>query len=264
MSCTSGLKVRTVPCSSAVSGMTLLASPAWNWQMLTTAQSSGSIEREIDRLHRDDDLRADQHRVDAFMRAGGMAALAMHGDGDAVGRGQHRAGDDARLAQRQAGVVVHAIDGIAGEAVEQAFLDHHAAAAAAFFRRLEDEVHRAVEVARLGQVARRAEQHGGVPVMPAGMHLPRIGGAMGEVVGLGHRQAIHVGAEADGAARNCRCAARRPGRCRRCRDAPRSPRTASCCATRSEVRVLLEAEFRMRVDVPARGGRGRHGNRRCG
>ena len=44
-----------------------------------------------------------------------------------------------------------------------------------FLGRLEDEVHRAVEVARLGQVARGAEQHRGVAVMAAGMHLARLG-----------------------------------------------------------------------------------------
>jgi N-formylglutamate amidohydrolase len=57
--------------------------------------------------------------------------------------------------------------GIAGEALEQALLDHHARAAAALFGGLEDEVHRAIEVPRAGELLGCAEQHRSVAVMAA-------------------------------------------------------------------------------------------------
>ncbi len=144
-------------------------------------------------------------------------------------------GTTRALAQRQLGVVVQRIDGIAGEAVEQPFLHHHPAAAAAFLGRLEDEVDGAVEVPRLGKVPRGAEQHRRVPVMPAGMHLSGVGGTVRDVARLLHRQAVHVGAEADGPPRF-------PLRSTPTRPVPAMPRctsipqAASCCATRSDVR----------------------------
>ena len=75
------------------------------------------------------------------------------------------------LADRQAGHVVHAVDLGDAEALHHAVLDHLVAAAAAFFGRLEDHGHRAGEIARLGEIFRGAEQHGGVAVMAAGVHL---------------------------------------------------------------------------------------------
>ena len=56
-----------------------------------------------------------------------------------------------------------------------------------------------VEIARLGQVFGRAEQHGGVAVMAAGMHHALGGGTIRNVVQLLDRQGVHVGAQADGA-----------------------------------------------------------------
>ena len=76
----------------------------------------------------------------------------------------------AILSRRQAGPVVHGVDLVGGKTLEQALLHHDLPAAAAFLRGLEDHVGGAVEIARLGEVARRAEQHGGVAVVAAGMH----------------------------------------------------------------------------------------------
>ncbi len=92
---------------------------------------------------------------------------------------------------------MHAVDLLDAEAVHQAVLDHGLAAGAAFLGRLEDHDGGAGEVARLGEVARRAEQHGGVPVMAAGVHLAGHGRLVGQVVRLLDRQRVHVGAQSD-------------------------------------------------------------------
>ena len=68
---------------------------------------------------------------------------------------------------------MHAVDLLHAEAVHQPVLDHGLAAAAAFLGGLEDDDRGAVEIAGLGEIARGAEQHRGVPVMAAGVHLAR-------------------------------------------------------------------------------------------
>ncbi len=75
-------------------------------------------------------------------------------------------------------MVVQAEDRVAREAIEQAVGDHALCAAvlAGFFGRLEDQVHRAGEVAGARQLARGAQQHGGVAVMAAGVHFSGDGG----------------------------------------------------------------------------------------
>jgi hypothetical protein len=87
-----------------------------------------------------------------------------------------------------------------GKALEQPVGDHGLGAAAAFFGGLEDQHRGAVEVAPRGQVARRGQQHGGVAVMAAGVHQAGVAAGMGKAVGFVHRQRVHVGAQADGAA----------------------------------------------------------------
>ena len=101
------------------------------------------------------------------------------------------------MADRHARHVVHAVDLLDAEALHQAVLDHRVAAAAAFLGRLEDHHRRAVEIARLGEIFRGAQQHGGVPVMAAGMHLAGDLGRVGHVGRLLDRQRVHVGAQAD-------------------------------------------------------------------
>jgi hypothetical protein len=89
--------------------------------------------------------------------------------------------------------------------------DHGAGAAEAFLGRLEDEDRRALEVPRLGEVARRAEQHGGVAVMAAAVEsCRRMVERQGRLVDLVHRQRIHVGAQADAAAGPAACLRRMP------------------------------------------------------
>ena len=93
--------------------------------------------------------------------------------------------------------VVQAVNFVAGEFLEQSVLDHGARAAEAFLGRLEDEVHRAVEIAGFGEIARGAEQDGGVAVMAAAVKAAGNGRAPFQVGVLFHRQRVHVGAQPD-------------------------------------------------------------------
>ena len=109
----------------------------------------------------------------------------------------HYTRPNGELPHFQARPVMHAVDKGAGETREQPVLDHRLGAAQALLGGLEDEIHRAVEIAGLREVARRAQQHRGMAVMAAGVHAARRLAAMGEIIGLVHRQAVHVGAQAD-------------------------------------------------------------------
>ena len=90
---------------------------------------------------------------------------------------------------------MHAVDFLDAEALHHAVLDHGKAAAAAFFRRLEHHDRRPGEVARLGEVLGRAQQHRRMPVMAAGVHLARHGGLIRQAGFLDDGQRVHVGAK---------------------------------------------------------------------
>ena len=92
---------------------------------------------------------------------------------------------------------MHAEHGVAGEAFQQLVVEHGQGAADALLAGLEDQVHGAVEILRLRQIAGGAQQHGGVAVMAAGMHPPGRLAFIGEVVGLRHGQRVHIRAQAD-------------------------------------------------------------------
>ena len=128
-----------------------------------------------------------------------MAADAAEGDLPAVGRGQERPDRGAEMRGRQPRRVVQTVDGVAGKAFEQPIGQHGVGAAAPLLRRLEDHDRGAGEIRVLGEVARRTQQHRGVAVMAAGMHLAGIGRGMRHAGQLLQRQAVHVGAQADGA-----------------------------------------------------------------
>ena len=144
------------------------------------------------------ELAGDQHRVDTAFRAGAVGAFAVDGDVEERAAGQRRAGGDGELADRQAGPIMHAVNPVARETFEQAIFQHGQRAAGAFLTGLEDEVDRAVKIAVLGEVFGGAEQHGGVAVMAAGMHAAGDLAAMRQVGFFVHRQAVHIGAQADG------------------------------------------------------------------
>ena len=94
--------------------------------------------------------------------------------------------------------VVHAEHLLDAEALHQAVVEHRLAAAAAFFGGLEDHYGGPGKVAALREIARGAEQHRGMAVMPAGVHLAGIGRLIRQIGGLVNRQRVHVGAQADG------------------------------------------------------------------
>ena len=106
----------------------------------------------------------------------------------------------------------------------------------------------AVEVLRLSEVARRAEQHRGVAVVAARVHAAGDRRAVGELVALGDRQRIHVGAQAD--------RAQAASAADRANDAGAADAAVGLDAERLEVAgderggtVLLEREFGMGMDV---------------
>src|SRR6185437_7668092 len=103
-----------------------------------------------------------------------MRALAGDIDIEESATRHRRAGRDAELTHRHARTIVHAVDCVAGKALEQIIFQHGERAADTFLARLEDEVHRAIEVARFRQVTRSTQQHSGVAIMTAGMHLAMI------------------------------------------------------------------------------------------
>jgi hypothetical protein len=92
------------------------------------------------------------------------------------------------------------IDGIAWKLPEQSFLDHAPSAALVLLGRLEDEVNGPVELSGLGQRPGGAEQHGGVSVMPAGMHPAGDLGLVGHARRFLDGKRVHVGPDPDGTA----------------------------------------------------------------
>ncbi len=168
-------------------------------------RNDASIERidiaRGDGLKRGHDLSAHDHRIDALMGHRRVAAPAFDDDRDLVGRGHERPRAQLEGADRQRRHVMHPIDFLDAERVHEPVVDHRLRARAAFLGGLKDHHRLAGEVAGFSQAPRRAEQHGGVPVMPAGVHFPRDPGAIGEVGFFLDRQRVHIGAEPDRARR---------------------------------------------------------------
>ena len=204
-------------------------------------------------LQAEHDLGGDHHGIERALRPGRVAAAALHADLEVVRVGADRTRHRRHLADRDAGIVVRAEHHVAGEAVEQPFLHHHLAAAAVLLGRLEDEMHRAVEVAGFGQVAGGAQQHGGVAVMAAGMHHAGVLRAVFELVGLGHRQRVHVRPDADCA---WRVAVVQGAHQAGAGDAARDlyPPRRKLFSHEIAGAVLAEGQFGVHVDIAAPGG----------
>ena len=91
------------------------------------------------------------------------------------------------------------VDRVARETIEQPIRQHGERAASAFLGGLEDQVQGAAEIGVLGEVPSGTEQHCGVAVVAAGMHLAGNGRGVGRAGLFVDRQGIHVGAQPDGA-----------------------------------------------------------------
>ena len=150
-------------------------------------------------MQRRHNMRADKDRINAQMRRRRMGAEPFDIDDEAIRSCHDCPGTQRDLAWLHARHVVHAVDFLDGPTGHQAIIHHGLAAGAAFFGRLEDHDNRAVEFAGRGEVLGRAEKHGGMAIMAAGMHLPGNGRAVGEVGFLLDRQRVHIGAQADSA-----------------------------------------------------------------
>ena len=99
-----------------------------------------------------------------------MTALAGDLDRDPVSRGHHGARVDAYRARSHGRPVVHAKHRLRRKTLKEAILNHRLGTSKALFAGLKDQHRRAVKIARLSQVARRAHQHGRVTVMAAAVH----------------------------------------------------------------------------------------------
>ena len=148
-------------------------------------------------LQGDNDLRGHKGCIDRFMRGGGVATLARHGDLKLIRRRQKRPGPDGKLPRWDAGHVVEAVNLLNAPAVHHTVIDHRLTARAAFLSGLEDKDGSAIKIPRLGQVCHRAQQDRGVPIMPAGMHLPgRVRGVV-NTRRLRNWEGVHIRAQPD-------------------------------------------------------------------
>src|SRR5262249_8287935 len=141
--------------------------------------------------------RATKHRTEEARRPRRAPAAPLDLNRDAVCGRHERARPQRELPDRKTGIIVHAVDFFDAEAVHQPILDHRLAAGAALLGRLENHDRSACEVARLGKILRGAEQHRGMTVVTAGMHLTRHRRLVRYLGGLLDRQRIHVGAQSD-------------------------------------------------------------------
>jgi hypothetical protein len=103
----------------------------------------------------------------------------------------------AELADGKPRVIVHPVHLLDAETLHHTLPDHLAPAAAALLGRLEDYDRGAGKVARVSEVARGPQEHRGVAVMAAGVHLAGHGRLVREIVHLRDRQRIHVSAQPD-------------------------------------------------------------------
>src|SRR5450830_307449 len=150
-----------------------------------------------DGLPAQSDLCRHEHRVNALVRLRSVRTLTLDRDFKCIARRHDRAGAYAKTTDRHTRPVMHAEHGIHRALLEQTVLDHLVGAAAAFFRRLKNQIDGAVKITLLRQMTGCTEQHRSVAVMAAGMHFSGVTGRVRERVEFLHRQCVHVGTQAD-------------------------------------------------------------------
>ena len=171
-----------MPCSSQKSGTTLVASPAW---IMVTEMTAGSMGRLLRVMMVWNACTIWQATGTGSMPLCGIAACAPLPRMvilNSLLEANTGPGFDRKLARRQARPVVNAEDGFHRKELEQAILDHLARTAAAFLGRLEHQVDGAIEIAVRGQVFGGGQQHRGVAVVAAGVHLAGIARWRGRTV----------------------------------------------------------------------------------
>ena len=198
------VKVRTVPIITASSGMTLVALPAWIWVIDSTAVSSGLFSREMMVCQPWAICTATITGSTPLCGWAAWAPLPRTVTLNSLLEAIIGPATTPKLPSAMPGQLCMPYTASIGKLLEQAVFDHAARAGAAFFGRLENQVDGAVEIAVRGQVVRRAQQHGGVAVVAAGVHLAGVARRVGKAVDFLHGQRVHVGAQADGARSNCR------------------------------------------------------------
>src|SRR5690625_2400482 len=102
---------------------------------------------------------------------GAVCALAFNLNAKRIARGHDGAGRQTKAANRHSRPVMHAENSIHMEAVKQAVINHSLGTPVTFLSRLEDDMYGAFEIAVFCQVAGGCEKHGGVAIVPAGVHL---------------------------------------------------------------------------------------------
>ena len=151
-------------------------------------------------LQRLDDGSAHHYRIDALVRHGAVSSRPrnIHAEPVAVrhaGAGLHRNRAGVHLAPYMRGE-----DGV--HAFQRSGLNHLAGPDGNLFGRLEDDAHLATKLLADGkQQANRAQHHGHVAVVPAGMHNAFVSRSERHVRFLQHRQGVHVGAQGNATAR---------------------------------------------------------------
>ena len=184
------------------------------------------------------------------MRQGSMATFAVDGDGELVTRRHHRPRAQSEFADAQTWPVVHAVHRLHGELLKQAIFDHFSRATTAFFSGLEDHIDRAIKVAVFRQMLRRRQQHGYVAVVAASVHFSWVLAGVRKLVELLHGQSVHIGAQANGAvARAVFDNAHHP--CGAHAAVNGYPPFSQLGRHHVSGALLLEAKFRMRVDIAA-------------
>lgn len=137
------------------------------------------------------------HRIAGFVGHGAMTAHALNVNVKRINRGHDRPRRGVKSAFGQVWSIVQRIDLRDVEPVHDTFLNHNVRAAALFLGRLKDQRHAAREVSRLGQITGCTQQHRGMPVMTAGMHLTGMFRGIVHARFFRDRQRIHVGAQSD-------------------------------------------------------------------
>ena len=162
-----------------------------------------------------------------------------------------RPGAHADASGGQLRPVVQAIDLLDAVPLQHALVDHHLRPAQRLLGGLEDEHGGPGEIGIGGQIARRPQQHGGMAVMPAGVHPPLMRRDVRKVVMFVHRQGVHIGAQGDDATgtapamQDADHAGLRPAG----RDL--QPEAAQLVRDEGRGQLLLIAQLRTRMDMSA-------------